>query len=373
MKTFNCDHCGQSVYFDNFSCLRCKKQLAYIADLQFVGSLDEVEPGVFTSPVPAAKDRLFRLCSNAQYNVCNSAIDHDDANSLCHYCELTHIKPDLLKPENLFAWQKIETAKRRLLYTLETLELAIPNKDQYPDTGLSFLFLADPEDPEEPPVLTGHANGVITLNIAEADDSIREKRKAELHEPYRTLLGHMRHEVGHYYWDRLIADRDNFASFRALFGDEQLDYAEALKAYYNDGPKPNWQAEYVSAYSTMHPWEDWAETFSHYLHMVDTLQTANDAGMSLKPKQKSQLGLRSAPDATDGASFDRMIDSWYAVSILHNNLNRSMGLPDAYPFVITGQVVEKLRYIHSMIEKAVAEGPLPKNDKSQLPEPTTAV
>jgi len=66
------------------------------------------------------------------------------------------------------------------------------------------------------PVLTSHCNGLITLNIAEADDAERERRRVKFHEPYRTLLGHLRHEVAHYYWDRLIANSKWLSGFSRL-------------------------------------------------------------------------------------------------------------------------------------------------------------
>jgi hypothetical protein len=89
------------------------------------------------------------------------------------------------------------------------------------------------------------------------------------------LLGHFRHEVGHYFWDRLVAtDPHQLEEFRVLFGDDRQDYGEALKRHYDEGAPANWQDTYISMYATMHPWEDFAETWAHYLHIVDTLETA---------------------------------------------------------------------------------------------------
>ena len=136
-------------------------------------------------------------------------------------------------------------------------------------------------------MVTGHADGVITLDLAESDDVHRERRRAELGEPYRTLLGHFRHEIGHYYWPILVERAGALERCRALFGDERADYGEALERHYADGPPADWAERHVSAYATMHPWEDWAETFAHYLHIRDTLQTAGGVRRSSSPAPRT--------------------------------------------------------------------------------------
>jgi hypothetical protein len=199
--------------------------------------------------------------------------------------------------------------------------------------------------------MTGHAAGVITIALAEVDDVERERRRTALGEPYRTLLGHFRHEVGHYYWDRLIAEDGPLDEFRALFGDERQDYGEALQRHYAQGPRPDRQESFVSSYAAAHPWEDWAECWAHYLHMVDAVETATACGLSLKPASAEAPALKP-PRRSWGAGmtdFDPLIERWYPLTYLVNNLNRGLGLADGYPFVLSQPVVEKLRFIHQTI------------------------
>jgi hypothetical protein len=238
------------------------------------------------------------------------------------------------------------------VYSLMGAQLPIVSRDADPRRGLAFEFLADAPDGAR--VMTGHAEGVITLNVAEADDAEREKRRANLGEPYRTLLGHLRHESGHYYWDRLILQEGAADAFRAVFGDERQDYGEALAAHYRNGAPADWQERFVSAYATAHAWEDWAETWAHYLHIVDTLEMAAYCGLQLRPGRLDEPSLRAAPPVpTDyRGPFERVIDGWLPVAYLLNNLNRGLGLPDAYPFVLSPQVVAKLRYVHDVVQRA---------------------
>ena len=206
------------------------------------------------------------------------------------------------------------------------------------------------------PVLTGHNDGVITVNIAEADDSVREKRRHQMHEGYRTLLGHFRHEVGHYYWDRLIRDGEWIDGFRELFGDEREDYNEALQRHYQQGAPADWQERFVSAYASSHSWEDWAETWAHYLHMTDALETAIDCGLSLRPKRTDEPSLKAAATAAGrkANSFDRIIEAWFPLTYMLNNLNRGMGLQDAYPFVLSDPVIQKLAFVHEVVVHSAA-------------------
>jgi hypothetical protein len=197
--------------------------------------------------------------------------------------------------------------------------------------------------------MTGHADGVITVNVAEADDAERVKRRNELNEPYRTLLGHFRHESGHYYWSKLVENTARIEPFRELFGDERADYAEALKRHYADAPA-GWPDGFVSAYATMHPWEDWAETWAHYLHMTDALETAAACGISIKPRRKDEPVLNKVPDPQ--ASFSRSIAGWATLTYVLNNMNRGLGLDDAYPFVLSPRAIDKLRFVHETIQSA---------------------
>ena len=222
MKVFHCDHCDQLVFFESVHCVRCEHPLAYLPDLGVTGSLDRTADGLWRSPLARSNGRSYRLCRNyTEHNVCNWAVPADDAEPYCRSCRLTRVIPNLDTPGNKEAWYKLEVAKRRLLYTLMALKLPGAGKREQPETGLAFDFLADPTDPAAPPVLTGHDDGLITVNLAEADDAERERRRHQMREPYRTVLGHFRHEVGHYYWDVLIKDGPHLARFRELFGDDR--------------------------------------------------------------------------------------------------------------------------------------------------------
>ena len=223
--------------------------------------------------------------------------------------------------------------------------------------GLTFEFLAD-VDPQTP-VMTGHADGLITVNIAEADDAERERRRTTMHEPYRTLLGHMRHESGHYYWDLLIASTSAIDEFRSIFGDERTDYAAALSTYYDHGAPAGWQERFVSAYASSHPWEDWAETWAQYLHMVDTLETAAASGLSLTPRRRDEPTARTIPHPISPrpADFTALIDSWFPLTYVLNNLNRGLGHPDAYPFVLSPSAIAKLKFVDDLVGRGSLHKP----------------
>jgi hypothetical protein len=358
VKVFHCDHCGQLVFFENVACVTCGRRLAWLPELSLVGSLDEAGDGVWRSPLPAAQGRTWRLCRNyTEESVCNWAVAADAEQPLCEACRLTTVIPDLSAPGRREAWYRLEAAKRRLIYTLLALGLPVRNRIDDPAEGLAFEFKADPEPSEAAPVLTGHANGVITINIAEADDAERERRKRALHEPYRTLLGHVRHESGHYYWDRLIAGSPRLEAFRAAFGDERADYRQALQSHYDRGPAPDWPQRFISAYASVHPWEDWAETWAHYLHMVDTLDTATACGLSLRPLRRDEPSLPRLATETvlvPDTPFDRLIDAWFPLTYVLNNLNRGMGLADGYPFVLPQPAIDKLRFVHDAIADRAA-------------------
>lgn len=350
MRIFHCDHCENLVFFENTHCLRCGHLLAFLPDLMEIGSLDPAGEGTWQSPHPAAGGRTYRLCANySGAQVCNWAVDTQGDSPLCDACQLTTTIPDLTVEGHQTAWYKLEGAKRRLVYTLLNLRLPIEPRSRDP-RGLAFEFLADAAD-GQPPVMTGHSGGVITVALAEADDAERERRRHALREPYRTLLGHVRHESGHYYWTRLIEGTDRLEAFRAQFGDERDDYAAALARHYADGPAVDWQTRFVTAYASAHPWEDWAETWAHYLHITDTLETAAACGVSIRPRRRDEPALSTVP-ATAGTlstSFDRLIASWYPLTYMLNNLNRGLGLADGYPFVLSPAAVEKLRFVHETV------------------------
>jgi hypothetical protein len=354
MKIFHCDVCDQLVFYENVRCVKCDHALAFLPDLAEMAALEPAGKDLWRSPAAGAEGRTYRLCRNyTGENVCNWAVAADDPNPLCRSCRLTRVIPDLSRPGHKEAWYKLEVAKRRLVYSLLRLDLLPASKAEDAGSGLSFEFLADPAPPASP-VLTGHKDGVITVNVAEADDAERERRRHEMREPYRTLLGHFRHEVGHYYWDRLIKDGGRVEAFRAAFGDEREDYGKALRRHYDKGAPDDWPGRFVSAYASAHAWEDWAETWAHYLHVTDTLETAVGCGLSLRPRRRDEPVLKPDLALRDGRpeSFEQMMASWFPLTYLLNNLNRGLGLPDGYPFVLSPPAIEKMRFVHEAVTAA---------------------
>jgi hypothetical protein len=260
--------------------------------------------------------------------------------------------PNQSVPENVILWGLTEAAKRRLIYSCLRLKLPLANKKDDPENGLGFRFLADTTMPDGTleHVITEHDHGLITLNIAEANDATREKVRLGMKEPYRTLLGHFRHESGHYYWDRLVDNSQFLEPFRSLFGDDRLSYEDAMKKYYENGPPGDWQNNYISAYATMHPWEDWAESWAHYLHIQDTLEVAADFGLvgkriKIDPKGNAE-GTRTSLKAKP---FDEVLEAWAELTIALNSINRSMGHRDLYPFILSPAVGDKLYFISQVI------------------------
>ena len=281
MKLFECQNCGQALYFENTHCESCGLWLGYLPAKETVTALED-DAGRFRALADPNHGR-YRYCANVQHGVCNWLIPEDSPDQFCAACRHNRTIPDLSIPQNLMNWRKIEGAKHRLFYTLLRLRLPLTTRDEDAEGGLAFDFIAPPA-PGDAPVMIGHKSGLITISLAEADDSERERQRREMGEPYRTLLGHFRHEVAHYYWDHLIRDTPALEEFRRLFGDERQDYREALQKHYAEGPPNNWVEQYVTAYASVHPWEDFAETWAHYFHMVDTLETANAFGLRLRPK-----------------------------------------------------------------------------------------
>lgn len=285
MKLFQCQCCGQVLHFENTTCLRCGRTLGYLPERDEMIAVEADGP-VWREAQDTAAPERWRFCHNWELSACNWMVpvpaDGSDAPEFCPACAHNRTVPDLSLPENHARWQKIEVAKRRLIYQLRHLGLPCPLPGSGHTEPLVFDFLAD--DPgSEQRVLTGHAEGVVTISLTEADDAEREKMREDMGEAYRTLLGHFRHEVGHYYWDILVRDGGHTDAFRALFGDESVDYGQSLQRHYENGPPEGWEGSYVSSYATMHPWEDWAETWAHYLHMTDTLETAGAFGMTIDP------------------------------------------------------------------------------------------
>jgi hypothetical protein len=359
MKLFACQSCGQALYFENTACHSCGRPLGFMPEDGVLSAL-EADDGRYRAL--AEPKRRYRACANVAYGSCNWMIRVDDSNIFCFACRHNRTIPNLSDPGNLARWRKIEIAKHRLFYTLLNLHLPLATKAE-DDAGLAFDFLSDPAEPspDAAAVMTGHLNGLITINLAEADDAERERRRGNMNEPYRTLLGHFRHEIGHYYWDRLVRHGAAIEDFRALFGDERQDYGAALQAHHHSGPPPDWPERYISAYASAHPWEDFAETWAHYFHMVDTLETARAFGLNLHPGDAGRANLSAAIDFDPHvADIDRLIDAWLPLTFAINSINRSMGQPDLYPFVLVPAVIVKLAFIRRCIHRAdgAAEGAL---------------
>jgi hypothetical protein len=359
MKLFQCQNCGQSLHFENTRCERCGLLLGYLPARETITALKP--EGMPAEGAPQtwwalADGQFYRHCANTAYDVCNWLVPAASPESYCAACRHNRIIPDLSLPENLPRWRALEGAKHRLFYTLIQLRLPVETQDET-RTGLAFQFLAD-VGAAQPAVFTGHANGVITINLAEADDAERERRRQQMGELYRTLLGHFRHEIGHYYWDRLIRDSPHLEEFRRIFGDERQDYDSALQNYYANGAPADWSERFISAYASSHPWEDFAETWAHYFHMIDTLETAHVAGLAVSPKLPESPGavFDFNPRETD---MNRLVEAWVALTFAVNSLNRSMGLPDLYPFILGTAAVAKLSFVHGLIKLVAARARSP--------------
>jgi hypothetical protein len=329
MRAFTCHHCGQLLFFENSRCLRCSHPQGLIPSRLDLVVLDEPEGA------------SWRRCANAALARCNWTVESGDPDPLCRSCRLTQTRPNDADADGLEEFARAEAAKRRLIFQL--LDLRLPIGDD-----LAFDLLSS----HRRPVTTGHADGLITLDLAESDDVNRERRRAEFDEPYRTLLGHFRHEIGHYYWPILIERAGALERCRELFGDERLDYQQAIDDHYEQGPPPDWTRRHVSAYATMHPWEDWAETFAHYLHIVDTLETAAEFGIVVAGPvvaQDPSLIAAPVPEVLEG-SFAAIIRDWLPLTYALNAVNRSMGREDLYPFTLAATVIEKLTLVHERVK-----------------------
>lgn len=350
MRLFQCQSCGNAVHFDNTACVECGHRLGYLPEAEVVTA---VEPEGDSWRALADPQRRYLFCDNAAYDSCNWLVPADGGHGLCPSCRHNHRVPDLGIAENLTAWRRIEAAKRQLFYSLMRWHLPLETRIEDPDGGLAFDFLAPIAG--EPKVLTGQDNGLITLDIGEAHDAEREARRTAMGEPYRTLLGHFRHEIGHYYWDRLVRDAPAvLARCRALFGDERADYGEALARHYAAGAPADWPGRFISAYASCHPWEDFAETWAHYIHMVDALETAHAFGLVVRPRLRGTAALEAAVgfDPYTSGDLDDLVAAFVPVTVALNSVNRSLGQPDLYPFVLPGAVLDKLRFIHDLIRGA---------------------
>ena len=386
-RAYKCQ-CGFPVFFRNSECLNCGTQLGYDPQQSRLlplmaattpatwviwqaarlsdpmtgmnGDVDSTLLSVFP-PLTQTYKRCVNLLTPAACNWLVPLNEHGDGTEsplLCRACRLNRIIPDLHDPEhpdNGIFWGRIELAKRRLISALLALGLPVASRiTEDTGRGMMFDFLRSPDN--GPHIMTGHNIGLITLDLQEADDAVRESVRKAMREPYRTLLGHFRHEVGHYYWDRLVMGTFWMEGFRQLFGDETKDYTVSLQKNYEQGPPADWWLHYVSAYASTHPWEDWAECWAHYLHMRDTIDTALSFGLStdsphleFTPFTIDALYQPAHPEARHFLDF---LNDWTRLTTMLNEMSRSMGQPDFYPFVLPREVVAKLHFIHLLVSSA---------------------
>lgn len=343
MRTFACTNCNSTVYFENISCLKCGHAIGFHAPTMTMVTLkpNTSQPGLFKA-IKGAGNASVRYCSNVNHGVCNWLIKADARKALCEACDLNRTIPNLSEHGSLRAWSDLERAKKRLVYSLFRFLLPI-DAGVTPPGRLIFDFARNTR--------TGHLDGVISIDVMEADAVERERLRVQFDEPYRTLLGHLRHEAGHFYWSMLVAGKNNIDKFRVLFGDERQSYNEALDRHHAQGAPANWQTSFVSAYATAHPWEDWAETWAHYLHITEAVDTADSAGM--EPRAAGLIFGSVWPfkryDIYRDETFEALMDRWIPLTIAMNRIARSMGHNDFYPFVIPAPAYEKLAFVHKLI------------------------
>ncbi|AVX05206.1 uncharacterized protein MXMO3_02695 [Maritalea myrionectae] len=276
------------------------------------------------------------FCANREIIGCNWIAPKPGA--LCRSCAMTTVSPDISNPVTLSNWARTEAAKRWALDNLGRWHWFRPEDLGAPPT---FHMLDDGPTP----VAMGHVDGVVTISVAEADPVLSTTRREALDEPYRTMIGHMRHEIAHMLWWRLSLRADFLDAFRAVFGDEREDYSAALQRHYSNGPPEYWNQNYLTSYASAHPHEDWAETTAHLLHLTDITDSAVSAGFSSPDFPHPNWDPYAEPDAN---ALLRV-----AVSVVTgvNHINRSMGLADIYPFIISPAAQEKLAFVHEWLRR----------------------
>jgi hypothetical protein len=322
MRQLYCPHCRSKVFFEDQRCQHCNTAIAFDPHGQTMREAAAITP-----------------CANRTLIGCNWPAEPGEG--FCQSCRLTRIIPNLGFDRNVMLWKRVEAGKRRLVYDLHRMKLPVSIPD---GPRVSFDLLSD--ETAGHPIMTGHLAGLITLNLTEADDAAREARRVAFREPYRTLLGHFRHEVGHFYWEILVDRTNLLAPFQLIFGDQTRDYESALKDYHARADRSYDRDAYISEYATAHPWEDWAETFAHFLHIAATLDSAATLPLDLGERSRQTL-----EDPYLEQDFEALLASWNPVAYSMNELNRSMGLNDAYPFQLTKAVKGKLHFVHMAILK----------------------
>jgi len=325
------------VPFSAQRCGACDVQLAYVSDEREIRALrNTADPVVYE--VPGHTEPVWR-CLNTAWG-CNWLTTVASANEWCRACRLTRGRPDTGRSDATEAWAAAESVKRRLLHQLDELSLPIEPRSTAAPDGLAFDLVYLPGEGG----ITGHLDGVVTLDLAEVDDRLRDDLRRRLGEPFRTVIGHLRHEIGHYYWGRLIAQTNEIGHFRHLFGDERAEYRAAMERYYGEIDDTWDSTRFVSPYAASHPLEDWAETFAHYLHIVDAVDTA--IAHQLLTLTSAPASIR-ASDAVTG--IDRLLDAWRPINDAVNAIADALGAPALYPFDPTGVVIDKLALVHQQV------------------------
>jgi hypothetical protein len=336
-----CPDCRHFVYLDALRCPHCAGELGYhLPTRQFYG---------VSGGQTVVDGNIWYTCSNRGWD-CNWLVWEDGPAGRCFSCRLTRRRPD---PDDTVALDRLATteeAKRRLILQLGDLGLPIVPWDVR-DGGLGFDLLSSLSNGQR--VVIGHANGIISLDLAESLDDHREALRVRLGEPYRTMLGHLRHEVGHYYQNVLLTDDRAWGRCRELFGDERMSYRDAITRHYSYGAPQGWQSSFISEYATMHPWEDFAETFAHYLHITGTLQTASAIGIHLDAAATTGRDADVDPlGSYRDEPVERLLSDWDWMSQAFNRINRAMGFGDLYPFQVSDPVRTKLGFMHDAVTRA---------------------
>lgn len=342
MRRFSCD-CGNVLFFGSTRCLACGIEVGFSPRR---GNMERLD----------SQAGLKRCANGTRYDICNWTTDWESAGDLCISCRMNQVVPDLSRPQNRFLWARMESAKRRLIYTLLRLGIYIPTKKDDPQEGLAFEIASSLLDSS---VTTGHLNGIITMNLEEADDTYRQINRQLLGEAKRTLLGHFRHESAHYLWARFLSNKEWEhpwrLAFREIFGNEWQDYGKALHSYYRSGPPTDWNLRFVSGYAASHPWEDWAETWSHYLQMLEGLETCDALGiqtahltlpLQMLPVEAGTLSVHLNTSPGDSGCFLAMLQRWVCFSNVLNEISDSLGEPAPCPLVISVAIVRKLHLAH---------------------------
>lgn len=336
MRIFRCDRCGSALAFAALTCPLCGIDVGYVPDQLAMRSLEAITPAAQYHV--AGDDRPHWRCLNAAWG-CNWMLPVGSG-PWCRSCATTRGRPDEGRPASIDAWMAAEAAKRRVIHQLDELALTFEIRSPATPDGLAFDFVHVPSAGG----ITGHLDGVVTLDLAEVDEHHRGLLRRDLDETYRTVIGHLRHEIGHYFWGRLVGQSDDLEQFRVLFGNERSDYAEAIERHYAPGERAWDTTRFVTAYASVHPSEDWAETFAHYLHILDATGTA--LAHEVAPPAARDAAAERVLQAME---FSEILDIWRPINAAIGAIAESLGTPDPYPFDPTGVVVDKLAFVHRQI------------------------